>query len=45
MVLRAAHANPGHFAFAFCEDTCVFGIGCGGFLAVAAREAGVDFVV
>jgi hypothetical protein len=45
MVLGAAHAHASHFAFAFGEDACVFGVGCGGFLAVAAREAGVDFVV
>jgi ATP-dependent protease HslVU (ClpYQ) peptidase subunit len=30
---------------AFFEDGLVFGVGSGGFLAVAAREAGVDFVV
>jgi hypothetical protein len=45
MVLRAAHANPSHFALAFGENACVFRIGCGGFLAVAAREARVDFIV
>ena len=46
IILRAAHAaHAGHFAVAGFEDALVFGVGCGGFLAVAAREAGVDFVV
>ena len=46
MILRAAHAaHAGHLAVACFEDALVFGVGRGGFLAVAAREAGVDFVV
>jgi hypothetical protein len=45
VVLGAAHAHASHFAFALSKDACVFGVSCGGFLAVAAREAGVDFVV
>jgi hypothetical protein len=46
VVLRATIVgHAGHFAIACFKDALVFGVGCGGFLAVAAREAGVDFVV
>lgn len=45
VLLRAAHAHVAHFAVAVVEDCLVFGVGRGGFLAVAAGEARVDFVV
>jgi hypothetical protein len=45
VVLRASRVHAGHLAVACVEDGLVFGVGRGGFLAVAAREAGVDFVV
>lgn len=45
VVLRGPHAHASHFGIATFEDALVFGVGCRCFLAVAAREAGVDFVV
>lgn len=45
MELRAAQVERRHLALAPFQDALVLGVGESGFLTVAAREAGVYFIV